>query len=82
MFRLFKKKTDEEKINHRVNELFLKLRCDNDFTFTELEEVQIYNKLGEKIKLYLSEKATENKSKSIEHEQKANEIINAKSLLK
>lgn len=82
MFRFLRKKTDEEKIDHRVNELFLKLRCDNDFTFTELEEVQIYNKLGEKIKLYLDDKTIENKMKSIEHEQKANEIINARNLLK
>ena len=82
MFKLFKKKTDEEKIQHRVNELFLKLICDNDFRFTELEEVQIYNKLGEKLKLYLQDKESENKSKSIEHQQKANEIFNAKNLLK
>ncbi len=81
MFKLFKKKTEEEKINHRVDELFLKLICDNDFKFTELEQVQIVNKLVEKTRFYLEEKASENKSKSIEHEQKANEIINAKSLL-
>lgn len=82
MLKFFKKKTDEEKLQHRVDELFLKLICDNDFRFTELEQVQIYNQLGEKIKLYLNDKAVENKSKSIEHEQKANEIFNAKSLLK
>ncbi|AIX11907.1 hypothetical protein [Flavobacterium phage FCOV-F14] len=81
MFKLFRKKTEEEKINHRVDELFLKFICDNDFKFTELEQVQIVNKFVEKTRFYLEEKANENKSKSIEHEQKSNEIINAKSLL-
>ncbi|QCW21758.1 hypothetical protein [Flavobacterium phage FCOV-S2] len=81
MFKLFRKKTEEEKINHRVDELLLKFICDNDFKFTELEQVQIVNKFVEKTRFYLEEKANENKSKSIDHEQKANEIINAKSLL-
>ena len=80
--RLFKKKTPEEKIKHRVDELFLKLVCENDFKFTYLEKVQICNQFKEKVDLYLLEEIQENKNKSIEHEQKANEIFNAKNLLK
>ena len=79
---LIKKKTPEEKIKYRVDELFLKLVCENDFKFTYLETVQIVNQFKEKVDLYLIEEINENKNKSIEHEQKANEIFNAKNLLK
>lgn len=77
-----KKKTREEKIKHRIDDVFLRMISDADFTFTELELVHIYNGIGEKLKHNLTEKASDNKSKSIEHQQKANEILNAKSFLK
>lgn len=77
-----KKKTREEKVQHRIDDVFLRMISDADFTFTELELVHICNGINERLKNYLNELESENKSKSIEHGQKANEIYNAKSLLK
>lgn len=77
-----KKKTKEQEMQHRIDDVFMKLTSDADFSFTELEVVQILNGVREKLNIHLSDKISDNKSKSIDHEQRANEIINAKSLLK
>lgn len=81
MFKFLKKKTDEEKRKHRVDELFLKLTCDNDFKFTDLEHVQIVNDLRRKLHESLVEKRSECLSQSTEKQQKAKEIENALSFI-
>jgi hypothetical protein len=81
-FFLPKKKTREEKVQHRIDDVFLRMISDADFTFSELELVHICNGINEKLRLYLDETITDHKSESMNREQKANETIYAKSLLK
>lgn len=70
----FKKKTKEEEIQHRVDDLFMKLTSDADFSFTELETVQIINDVRRKLHEFLSNKKSDFHSKSVEFQQKAKEI--------
>lgn len=76
-----KKKTKEQEMQHRVDDVFMKLISDADFTFSELEVVQILNGVKERLTLHLCDKIADNKLKSIDHEQKANEIFTAKGYL-
>lgn len=68
------KKTREEKIQHRVERLFLTLTDSSDFEFAELETVQIANELRRKLNESLINKKSEFCSKSVEFQQKGKEI--------
>lgn len=71
---MFKKKTKEQQIQHRVDEVFFQLTKDTDFTFTELETVQILNSVKRKAHEYLSEKKADCLEQSAQQLQKAEEI--------
>lgn len=75
--KLFKTKTREQKIQHRVDRVFLTLIDNSDFEFTELEIVQISNDVRRKLNESLQSKKSDCLSKSTELVQKAKEIENA-----
>lgn len=69
-----KKKTREQKIQHRVDRVFLTLIDSSDFEFTELETSQICNDVRRKWNEKLIGKKSDMHSKSVECQQKAKEI--------
>lgn len=72
----FKKKTPEEKQERRAKELLTLLLSDTDYSFTDLETVQIINDVRRLYAQHLQNKRSENLSKSTEHSQKAKELEN------
>ena len=71
---MFRKKTKDQKIQFRIEEVFLHLTKSSDFTFTELETVQILNSVKRKAYEYLSEKKADCLDEVTKQTQKANEI--------
>lgn len=78
---MFKKKTKEQQIEFRVNEVFLHLTKDSDFTFTELETVQILNSVRRMAVYYLEAKQGNCMEQSVHFQQRAAEIKSALELI-
>lgn len=74
---MFKKKTKEQQIQFRINQVFHCLTSDNDFTFTELETVQILNAVKLRTGEYLIAKQNDCLQKYKQYDEKADEIKNA-----
>lgn len=79
---MFKKKTKEQQIELRVNEVFTQLlkHYEEGFStkeFTELETVQILNNVKLKLGEYLISKQNDCLQKSKQYDEKADEIKNA-----
>lgn len=81
MFGLFKKLTKEQKQEKRVSELMGSLTSDVEFEFSDLETVQVLNMLRRKYSDYLENKVSEAFERSVNENQKANEIKEAISYL-
>lgn len=81
MFGLFKKLTKEQQQEKRVSELMASLTSDVEFEFSDLETVQIINMLRRKYSDYLENKKSEAFERSVNENQKANEIKEAISYL-
>lgn len=62
--RWFRKKTREEMIDCRVDSVFILLTSRVEFQFTELETVQVLNKVRTKLKENLSNKRADAKEQS------------------
>lgn len=77
MISLFKKKTREELINKRVENVLTELTSDIECSFTELEQVQILNEVRRRFAEKLEVKRTECLSKSTDLQVQAKEISNA-----
>lgn len=77
MFGLFKKKTREEHVIKRTENIFTELISEAEFEFTELETVQIVNNVRRKLSEYLKEMKTECMEQSVNQTQKAKEIDGA-----
>ena len=76
-----KKKTQEQKMQHRIDRVLLTLTDSSDFVFTELETVQILNNVRRKLNENLTSKRQECQTKSLEFQQKGKEIQNALNFL-
>lgn len=72
--RLVKKKTRSEQMEHRTGLILQLLTSTNDFTFTELENVQMMNDARRRYCQELKNKKSECLSKSLEMQQKAEEL--------
>jgi hypothetical protein len=72
-----RKKTREEQIQKRLDSVFSELTSEIEFTFSEIEIVQITNELRRKLNERLLNKKSECYSKGVEYQQKAKEIQNA-----
>jgi len=81
MFGLFKKLTTEQQQEKRVSELMASLTSDVEFEFSDLETVQILNMLRRKYSDHLENKVSEAFERSVNENQKANEIKEAISYL-
>lgn len=77
MISLFKKKTREELINKRVENVLIELNSDIECSFTELEQVQILNEVRRRFAEKLEVQKSECLSKSTDLQVKAKEISNA-----
>lgn len=77
MISLFKKKTREELINKRVENVLIELTSDIECSFTELEQVQILNEVRRRFAEKLEVQKSECLSKSTDLQVKAKEISNA-----
>ena len=77
MISLFRKKTREELINKRVENVLTELTSDIECSFTELEQVQILNEVRRKFAEKLEVEKSECLSKSTDLQVKAKEISNA-----
>lgn len=77
MISLFKKKTREELINKRVENVLTELTSDIECSFTELEQVQILNEVRRRFAEKLEVQKSECLSKSTDLQVKAKEISNA-----
>ena len=77
MISLFKKKTREELINKRVENVLIELTSDIECSFTELEQVQILNEVRRRFAEKLEVEKSECLSKSTDLQVKAKEISNA-----
>lgn len=77
MFGIFKKETQEQKFQKRLNELFLCLIKVEDNPFTELETVQLTNSLRRKISEHLEAKMDDCMEQATHFNQRANEIKSA-----
>ena len=77
MISLFKKKTREELINKRVENVLTELTSDIECSFTELEQVQILNEVRRRFAEKLEFEKSECLSKSTDLQVKAKEISNA-----
>lgn len=74
---MFRKKTKEQQIEFRINQVFHNLTSDSDFTFTELETVQILNNVKLKLGEHLESIHNDCLQKSKQYHEKADEIKNA-----
>lgn len=72
--KIFKKKTRSEQMEHRTGLILQLLTSTNDFTFSELETVQIINDARRRLVQDLKNKKSECLSKSVEFKQKAEEL--------
>lgn len=72
--RLVKKKSRSEQMDHRTGLILGLLTSTNDFTFSELEMVQILNDTRRRFCQDLKNKKSECLSKSLEMQQKAEEL--------
>lgn len=72
----WKRKSKDEQMQFRSNELINLLNSESDYTFTDLEKVQITNEFRRKLAESLQNKRNDNLSKSTEHQQTANELEN------
>lgn len=77
MISLFRKKTREELINKRVENVLIELTSDIECSFTELEQVQILNEVRRRFAEKLEVQKSECLSKSTDLQVKAKEISNA-----
>ena len=77
MINLFRKKTREELINKRVENVLTELTSDIECSFTELEQVQILNEVRRRFAEKLEVQKSECLSKSTDLQVKAKEISNA-----
>ena len=77
MISLFRKKTREELINKRVENVLIELTSDIECSFTELEQVQILNEVRRRFVEKLEVQKSECLSKSTDLQVKAKEISNA-----
>ena len=77
MLGLFKKKTREELMSKRVENVITELTSDIECNFTELEQVQILNEVRRRFAEKLEVKKAECLSKSTDFQNKAKEISNA-----
>ena len=77
MINLFRKKTREELINKRVENVLIELTSDIECSFTELEQVQILNEVRRRFAEKLEVQKSECLSKSTDLQVKAKEISNA-----
>lgn len=79
--RLFKKKTKEQQMSFRASELMNKLFSETDYSFTDLERVQIANDFRRLFAEKLQSDRSNCMSKSVELQQKAVELKNILELL-
>lgn len=77
MISLFRKKTREELINKRVENVLTELTSDIECSFTELEQVKILNEVRRRFAEKLEVQKSECLSKSTYLQVKAKEITNA-----
>lgn len=82
MFNFFSKKTKEELISDRVNNVFTELTSEIESSFTELETVQILNEVRRKLDENLDNKEAECMSRIVENNQKLKELKSARDYLK
>jgi hypothetical protein len=80
-FNLFKKKTREEEVNKRTQDVFTILVSNSDYEFTELELVQISNNVRRQLSGFLKTRKAEFLDQSINANQRSIEIRNAIDLL-
>lgn len=73
-FNILKKKSRSEQMDHRTGLILQLLTSTNDFTFSELETVQIMNDARRRLVQDLKNKKSECLSKSVEMQQKAEEL--------
>ena len=74
--RWFRKKTREQMIDFRVDSVFILLTSDIEFQFTELETVQVLNKVRTKLKENLSNKRASIKEQTQLNHKRISEIDN------
>lgn len=74
IFNFLKKKTRSEQMEHRTGLILQLLTSTDDFTFSELETVQILNDSRRRYCQDLKNKKSECLSKSVEFKQKAEEL--------
>jgi hypothetical protein len=72
----FRKKTREQMIDCRVDSVFILLTSDVEFQFTELETLQILNKVRTKLKENLSNKRASIKEQTQLNHKRISEIDN------
>ena len=73
----FKKKTREQQIEKRAENVFTELTGLIDCKFTELETIQILNNVRRKLSENLTNKKAVLMEQNVANSQKINEIINA-----
>lgn len=77
-----KKKSKEQLIEQRVNNVFTELTSEIESSFTELETVQILNDVRRKLDENLGNKESEFMSRIVENNQKLKELKSARDYLK
>ena len=82
MFNLFKKKTREQQIEKRVQDVFTELTSTIEFEFTELETVQILNEVRVLLVQNLEVKRQKCISNITENNAKLKELKHANDYLK
>jgi len=77
-----KKKSKDQLIEQRVNNVFTELTSEIESSFTELETVQILNDVRRKLDENLGNKESECMSRIVENNQKLKELKSARDYLK